>query len=469
MAPLSRIHRFAWTRPSIVRRLLVALLLSTALLCAGVYAALVLRMQAPVIGSLDGELRTLAEAVHRMLATPSAPAALEATIAGASQLLIEADDIRSFRIWRNDGRLLAASAQAPRLDVPPGAGAGFYDVDTATGTYRVYAAWSRDGTYRVEVMQSQAQRQAALVCMAGFQASTIGPVIAIGTPIFLLLTWLAVRAGLRPLLSLSDDLAARAPDDLRPLRVPSLHVELEPVVKGLNTALSRLSALLQREREFLVDAAHELRTPLSVVTTQAELVLHASGERERAEAVHGLRVGARRTGRLVSQLLALARLESNAVEPVQPTDMADLVRDCLAGLDAEARQRAIELSYEGPDELLVASPAGTLETVLINLVGNAVRYGNAGGTVEVRVQVEPTRDVLLSVRDDGPGIPARDRQRVFGRFQRGSDPRASGSGLGLAIVAAAAQRLGASVTLGDGLRGRGLDISLRWRPTAAAS
>ena len=129
--------RFDWARPSIVRRLLAALLLSTALLCAGAYAALVLRMQAPGVGSLDGELRTLAEAVHRMLAAPSAPAALEASIAGASQLLIEADDIRSFRIWRRDGRLLAASALAPRVDVPPGTEAGFYDVETPAGTYRV--------------------------------------------------------------------------------------------------------------------------------------------------------------------------------------------------------------------------------------------------------------------------------------------------------------------------------------------
>ena len=329
------------------------------------------------------------------------------------------------------------------------------------------AAWSRDGTYRVEVMQSQAQRAAALVCMAGFQASTIGPVMAIGTPVFLLLTWLAVRAGLRPLLSLSDELAARAPDDLRPLRVPQLHAELEPVVQGLNTALSRLGALLQREREFLVDAAHELRTPLSVVTTQAELMMRANDDRERTEAAQRLHVGARRTGRLVSQLLALARLESTAVEPSQPTNMADVVRDCLAGLDTEARARTIDLSYDGPDELLVASPVGTLETVLNNLVGNAVRYGDAGGTVEVRLHVEPTRELLLSVRDDGPGIPAADRQRVFGRFQRGTDPRASGSGLGLAIVAAAAQRLGASVALGDGLRGRGLGISLRWKPAVA--
>jgi two-component system sensor histidine kinase QseC len=469
MALVQHTHRFAWTRPSIVRRLLVALLISTALLCAGVYAALVVRMQAPVVGSLDGELRTLAEAVHRMLASPSAPAALEATIAGASQLLIEADDIRSFRIWRSDGRLLAASSLAPKVDVPPGGEAGFYDIDTAAGTYRVYASWSRDRTYRVEVMQSQAQRQTALECMAGFQATTIGPVLAIGTPIFLFLTWLAVRAGLRPLLSLSDELASRAPDDLRPLRVPRLHVELEPVVQGLNTALSRLNGLLQREREFLVDAAHELRTPLSVVTTQAELVVQASDERERAEAARCLRAGARRTGRLVSQLLALARLESNAVEPVQPVNVADLVRDCLATFDSEARLRGIELSYEGPDELRVESPAGTLETVVNNLVGNAIRYGNAGGTVEVLVQVQSSREVLLSVRDDGPGIPTSDRERVFGRFQRGANPRANGSGLGLAIVAAAAKRMGASVTLGVGLRSRGVDISLRWRPAAMAT
>lgn len=461
-------RRVDWTRPSIVRRLLATLLLSTALLCAGVYVALVLRMQTPVVGSLDGELRTLADAVHRMLAAPSAPAALEATIAGASQLLIEADDIRSFRIWRRDGRLLAASALAPKVDVPQGTEAGFYDVDSPAGTYRVYAAWSRDGNYRVEVMQSQAQRHAALVCMVGFQASTIGPVLAIGTPVFLLLTWLAVRAGLQPLLSLSKELAQRAPDDLRPLRVPQLHAELEPVVQGLNAALSKLRALLQREREFLVDAAHELRTPLSVVTTQAELVVSARGEHERVEAVQRLRVGAHRTGRLVNQLLALARLESPVAEPAQATNVADVVRDCLAGFDAAARARGIELSYDGPDRLLVTTPAGTLETVLNNLVGNALRYGDAGGAIEVRVQSKSAHDVLLSVCDDGPGIPASDRQRVFGRFQRGVDARASGSGLGLAIVAAAAQRLGASVTLDDGLRGRGLAVNLRWQSARPA-
>lgn len=460
--------RSKWVRPSIVKRLLASLLLSTALLCAGVYTALVLRMLAPGIGSLDGELRSLAEAVHRMLATPSPPGALQAAIAGASQLMIEVDDIRGFRIWRRDGSLLAASTLAPRIALVPATHVGFHDADTPDGSYRVYVSWSPDGAYRVEVMQSQAQRRAALACMVGFQASTIGPVLAIGTPVFLLLTWLAVRAGLKPLLALSGELASRAPDDLRPLRVPRLHAELEPVVQGLNMALSRLGALLQRERDFLVDAAHELRTPLAVVTTQAELVVSARDEHGRSEAAQRLRAGARRTSRLVGQLLALARLESRAAEPLRPTNMADVVRDSLAGLEADARARSIELSYDGPDELLVACPVGTLETVLNNLVGNALRYGDRGGSVEVHVQVGPADEVFLSVRDDGPGIRAADRERVFQRFQRGTDPRASGSGLGLAIVAAAAGQLGATVALIDGLRGRGVGIGLRWRPATAA-
>jgi two-component system sensor histidine kinase QseC len=229
------------------------------------------------------------------------------------------------------------------------------------------------------------------------------------------------------------------------------------VVNEINGTLHRLDDLLRREREFLADAAHELRTPLAVISAQADEVMSAKTPEARAEAERVLRTGLNRANRLVGQLLALARLEARA-DKGAPSDVSDVVRDVLASYAREAREKSIQLEYAGPDRLPMGCADLSLDTALGNLVANAVRYGRVGGRVVVRVVTEPSGAFVMSVCDDGPGIPPQDRMRMFERFRRGNPSGVSGSGLGLAIVASAVRLHDARLRVEDGIGGQGICV-----------
>ena len=169
-----------------------------------------------------------------------------------------------------------------------------------------------------------------------------------------------------------------------------------------------------------------------------------------------------RASRLVNQLLALARLEAELDEPVAAVDLADLARDCLALHAQVAHAQGVELSYVGPDSLVDRCPRHCLESIMDNLVGNAVRYSGPGARIEVALAALPGGRLQLEVRDDGPGVPADEMPRLFERFRRGSRALASGSGLGLAIVKSAARQMSARVEVLAGLDGKGVAFKIDW-------
>jgi len=360
-------------------------------------------------------------------------------------------DARGGRVARGD--------EAPDVDADPAAPDGFTDIGLDGRAHRLLRRWTPDRAYRVDVTQSIASREHTFDAVM-FSGDGLRPLL-VGVPLLLLPVWLAVHTGLRPLRRLSREIADRSPSDLRPLAVPAEYRELAPVVTELNATLARLQGLLDRERAFLADAAHELRTPLAVVSVQCDTLIQSRAPEDRDAAASCLRQGLARANRLVGQLLALARLEAGRPVAPAPVDVADVVRDTLAALAPAADVSGIELAYAGPDHHVLSCAPEALESVLDNLVGNAVRYGQPGGRVEVALSCDPA-GLHLAVRDDGPGIAPTERARVFERFHRGEGARASGSGLGLAIVASAARRLGARIEVGDGLGGRGVSIALRW-------
>ena len=145
-------------------------------------------------------------------------------------------------------------------------------------------------------------------------------------------------------------------------------------------------------------------------------------------------------------------------------DIVDVTRDVLAAHSLDADQARVELGYTGPDSLVIETPGDAFESLLANLVSNAIRHGRAGGKVEVELLAGGRNGVTLCVRDNGPGIPQGERTRVFERFCRGRNAKAPGSGLGLAIVASAGQQLGASIELVNGIEGQGVEFQVRWRP-----
>lgn len=290
-----------------------------------------------------------------------------------------------------------------------------------------------------------------------YNARNLLPYLLLASPIVLLAVWLSVRNGLRPLQRLATRIAGRRDDDLQPVGLDVRHRELRPLVQALDRLLGHARERLQHERAFVQDAAHELRTPLAVITAQAHVLAHSPEGAARAAAQQHLEQAIQRSAHLAQQLLDLAELDEAARGTPQAADLAEPLRALLAQAAPAAMARGIELVLEAPEHLVRPTALPALQSVVTNLVDNALRYGAPGGTVLVTLRALGA-GWALAVQDDGPGIAPAEHARVFERFYRAAGQAASGSGLGLAIVRQAVSRLGGTVHIGAGLHGRGVGL-----------
>lgn len=279
--------------------------------------------------------------------------------------------------------------------------------------------------------------------------------MAIALPLILLPLWLTVRSGLAPLRRFAERIRRRAPDDLSPLDVDLRHAELAPLGEAFDALLARARASIERERSFVQDAAHELRTPLAVIAAEAHALTGATDAATRQRAQRGLEAAVARASHLVGQLLRLASLESRGDgSPPALCDVAALLREVLIAALPAATARRVDIGLDGPDALFAHLDAGALHSVVDNLVRNAVAYGREGGRVDIVLRL--IGDTLqLDVADDGPGLDPALQPHLFERFRRGAGTSAPGAGLGLAIVREAVRRLGGHIALTAGLDGQG--------------
>ncbi len=276
----------------------------------------------------------------------------------------------------------------------------------------------------------------------------------IAFPFIFLAIWIAVSQGLRPLRELSHRITSRGADDLSVIDVDPKYAELKPFVLALNAQLAQLRNKIEREHTFIQDAAHELRTPMAVISAQAHVLAKAHNADERHEAERQLDHAIVRSSHLIQQLLQLARIDSARAQDVRSIDVAQFVRHELAQAVPTAMARKIDLSLEAQDSLPCSLDVHAFQSILHNLLGNALRYVQDGG--QIVVELRATDSVLmLSIADDGPGIVESERAMVFERFYRGKGHDVSGSGLGLSIVKQAAIKLNGTVQLSSGLGGRG--------------
>jgi two-component system OmpR family sensor kinase len=253
---------------------------------------------------------------------------------------------------------------------------------------------------------------------------------------------------------------ARTPAALQPLPELGLPEEVQPLVHALNDLLGRLGRAMVAQKGFIADAAHELRTPLTAVQLQLEEARLAGTVEEREAAFDDLQRGVSRAIHLVAQLLTLARQEPEVSQSVfQRVDLSEIARLVVAEQTPLAMARQVDVGIsEAVESVIQGDPEG-LRVMLGNLVDNAIRYSPAGGRVDVAVLHEDHR-ALLTVVDEGPGIPVADRGRVFDRFFRGSELDVPGSGLGLAIVKSIVDRHLATIQLDSGPGERGLSVSV---------
>ena len=268
-------------------------------------------------------------------------------------------------------------------------------------------------------------------------------------PIAVLLVWFGLSRGVAPLSALQQRLRARRPGDLSPIDARAAPTEIAPLVGAMNELLDRLSANVAAQRRFVADAAHQLKTPLAGLRTQAELALLDASPDEMQSSLRQLVTGSERATRLVNQLLLLARAEHPDPAGLAVCDLNTLASQQAALWVPQALARRIDLGFEeAPRPALMHGNPVLLAELLNNLIDNALRYTPDGGRVTVRVTQDDTR-VRLEIEDSGPGIPVSERERVFDRFYRVLGTRTDGSGLGLAIVREIAQKHGAEVGIVD--------------------
>ncbi len=373
-------------------------------------------------------------------------------------------DVRDLAIavWDEKGRLIVSDREGGTLPFRPDS-SGFLDQEIGGKAWRVYYLHSFNGERLVAAGQRAYERQELVL---GLTASQVVPWLLVLPVLLVLMAW-AVRRALAPVHQLTVDLHGRKADDLLPVAEERVPAELKPMVAAMNGLFARIEDMLLRERRFTADAAHELRTPLAVLRLQWDVVRGATNEAERQQAERKLSTGFNRMERLVTQMLALSRVESATAPTLSeeirwPVVVENAVNDCLALSD----RRRIELDCEWPPEgthpMPLLGDEYLLTVLLRNLLDNAVRYAPADSTVKLRLGNDQ-----LDVTNGGEVLSDEVRARLGERFYRSVGHLESGSGLGISIVQRIAEMHGLRVTFAAGDDGTGVKATVRFASPAA--
>jgi two-component system, OmpR family, sensor histidine kinase TctE len=281
------------------------------------------------------------------------------------------------------------------------------------------------------------------------------------------LALLGLHMGLAPVRRLRDTVLKRDPGGLAPLDPGLVQNELRPVVLALNDAWARLQAQIAAQRRFIANAAHQLRTPLAVLKTQARVGLEEAGLSGKNEALTGIDVGVDALTRMTTQLLSLARTEQDKTHLLRAEiDLVEVTRTTLERFAGNAVDRSIDLGFEAVESPLIVRGNATLLSEMVgNLVENALRHVPRGGMVTASLRRDAP-NIVFTLEDTGPGIPKGERARVFERFYRLLASGVDGTGLGLAIVREIVQAHGGTIALNDRVGGPGLVVEVRLPPAA---
>ena len=320
------------------------------------------------------------------------------------------------------------------------------------------------GPLLIQVAETTAARQALSTRIMVDAAITQLTLIAAAAALIAL----GVHRGLAPLRRVRDDIALRDQADLTPIPTQSVPQEVAPLIDAINTHTLRQRQLNESHRQFIADASHQLKTPLTVLKTQATLALQQSDPAAVRSIVQEIHDGTDATSRVVQQLLALARSESSALQAGEPLDLVEVARAATFDLLRQALAKSIEIDFYDQGVVHIEGLLLLLRELVSNLVDNAIRYTPAGGWIAVSVLRDEAQRAVLTIEDDGPGIDVAERVRVFDRFYRIGGSQNDGAGLGLAIVAQIAARHGASVELGTAKKGHGLRVTVTFPQAQSA-
>ena len=428
---------------SLRKRLLWLLLVAVALtaLVQGSVAYYTAEYEADEI--FDYQMQQMVRALHGRVPSVS-----------SQSLRDEADFDFVIQIWALDGTPIFAPEQREALPRQPGL--GFSEFTTHGKRYRIFSM--RTETQVVQIAQDVAARHE----LAGSLAlGMVGPIIVLA-PLLMIAVWWVVTKSTQPLARAREQIANRTADDLSPLRVPGLPDEVRPLVDAVNLMFARVAEAFEAQRNFVADAAHELRSPLAALRLQIQAIQRAHGAESNDIARRRLLAGIDRLARLVDQMLVLARQDAAADVTVGARiDLRAIVTLAIGDAISAAQERHIDLGIVEAESITIIGDAEALSILLRNLLDNAIKFAPEGGTVDVAIRRQDGQAVL-EIADSGPGIALEERNRVFDRFYRVVGGSAVGSGLGLAIAQGIARWHHATITLGTSARLGGLLVTVHF-------
>jgi signal transduction histidine kinase len=364
------------------------------------------------------------------------------------------------------GAVLFANGRLPELSVRPPTG--------AEGGFHTHG----DGSIRTryEPVPTSRGEPSAWIAVAGVESGLhremhrLGWLLVVGVVLGVLVAALSgyglARRALRPVAALTDA-AGRIGPTQRGARLPTApgpRDELGDLAAAFNALLARLDDAVERERRFRADAAHELLTPVTAARSEVDVALRRDRDPEAYRiALHAIGGHVDRMAGLITGLLALSRAEAAGIEPAGAADVAEVARDLMDRVSRLARSKGVRLTLEIEEPATASAPRAHVETALVNLVDNAIKYTPSGGRVELSVWAEHG-EAVVAVADTGAGFSAAERERLFGRFYRADAPevrRERGSGLGLAIAQRLAELNGGRITAASAGPGEGSVFELR--------
>lgn len=465
--------RHAGVAPSIRTYLLINLLLSVTLITSLAIIGNLFLAHKDIQSQLDAQLvrstlrmeaffsaplhqKTLGEIQNRLMHEDQYVEALKHLHHLNPKTIIEASKSLEFQIWSHKDKLLLHSKNSPSMPFSSGQ-VGLSTIWLGGQSWRVSTGYNVENKLTFMVAERINYRQELEDRLT--QDSIV--VMLITYPFLGFLIWVIVGRGLDTLRRVAKEVHQRAPTYLEPVDLESVPSEIEPLILELNNLFSRLEAAFDREKRFTADAAHELKTPLAALSTQTQVALRAKTEDEKKQALLKVLSGVHRSTHVVQQLLTLSRMEPEAtLLETTRVNLAKQAMEVATMLAPEAIAKNIELELLAPDSTATVKGNATAIGILIrNLVDNAIRYSSEDGFVKIDIQ-ETDSNVVLSVTDNGPGIPEALRKRVFERFFRVIGTQSTGSGLGLSIVQQIARLHNATIELATPKTGIGCEFRI---------
>ncbi|AEF47218.1 integral membrane sensor signal transduction histidine kinase [Serratia sp. AS12] len=357
-----------------------------------------------------------------------------------------------FLVYDHNNQMIYASPpQEKPLSLPPSVLSG--TISYANVKWHIAGSWSDKQRFRVIVGESFDNRTTIFGNPA---ESTAIPLLVVLAAIIVTLL-ITAYFSLRPLRQIARMISDRKPGNLSPISVREQYQEIRPVVLEINKLMTRIDAANQREKRFMADAAHELRTPIAAVLAQLHLLTQVADKTERQEIIEDMQQGLDRAASLSRQLIDLAKLESeNFPLKIEAVDIHAEISKCLAQHVPYALEKNVELSLDGSENVVVETDRHSLIAIFTNLLDNAIKYAPAGGHIEANIRSLSPMGCYISLRDNGPGVNEEHCKRLFERFYRVPGTQQIGSGLGLAIAKNLADKIGAQLRITEGLDDRGI-------------